>query len=177
MAEWHHNTPTWNYKMNLKNDNPRQIKRFLDTLQQWYTMAVMTQQVCLYYSPNTDHFFPKYRPNTDQCYSYVPKILTNIIFVSLFFEQSLSLRYRSNKFLRDNWQKTYWQQQSKNDKLWVKFSTSWCTYWMGLGKIVLYPLMPSEFVDKGKYSEWKVLLMSLLLNLNFRISNTNTNHL
>ena len=32
---------------------------------------VMTQQVCreksLYYRPNTDHFFLKYRPNTDPC--------------------------------------------------------------------------------------------------------------
>ncbi len=55
----------------------------------------MTQQVCreksLYYRPNTDHFFQKYRPNTNQFSPYFPKIQTNIIFVSPFLDQSLNI--------------------------------------------------------------------------------------
>ena len=45
----------------------------------------------LYYRPNTDHFFLKYRPITDQFSQYFPKIQTRIICVMPFFDQTANI--------------------------------------------------------------------------------------
>ena len=63
--------------------------------------SIMTQQVCreksLYYIPNTDHFFSKYRQKSDQLSPNFAKIQTNIIFVSLFLEKKFKYYSESGK--------------------------------------------------------------------------------